>query len=91
MVQQDFIRHFGLYTELHGHMGCVNTVNFNPSGEILVSGSDDREIGLWDWAAKVKRLSFTSGHDDNVFQARIMPFSDDRIIISCAADGQVFS
>lgn len=86
---EDLIRRFHLYAELDGHVGCVNTVHFNPSGEILVSGSDDREIVLWDWAAKSKRLSFASGHEDNVFQARIMPFSDDRTIISCAADGQV--
>lgn len=78
-----------MYAELDGHSGCVNTVHFNPSGDILISGSDDREIALWDWVAKSKQLSFASGHDDNVFQARIMPFSDDRTIISCAADGQV--
>ncbi|KAH7288898.1 hypothetical protein KP509_31G048700 [Ceratopteris richardii] len=70
-------------------MGCVNTVHFNPSGEILVSGSDDREIIFWDWAAQSKMLSFPSGHEENVFQARIMPFSDNHLLISCAADGQV--
>ncbi len=29
--------------------GCVNTVSFNPSGDLLVSGSDDQAIMLWDW------------------------------------------
>eukprot|EP00250_Pteridium_aquilinum_P003300 c13624_g1_i1 orf=2-589(-) len=86
---EDLIRRFHLYAELDGHVGCVNTVHFNPSGEILVSGSDDKEIVLWDWAAKSKKLTFASGHDENVFQARIMPFSDDRVLVSCAADGQV--
>jgi WD repeat-containing protein 42A len=74
---------------LDGHNGCVNTVSFNPTGDLLVSGSDDRDIIVWNWAAKEELFSYDSGHEDNVFQARVMPFSDDRIIVSCAADGQV--
>ncbi|KAJ8631476.1 hypothetical protein MRB53_024799 [Persea americana] len=78
-----------LYGRLDGHDGCVNTVHFNPTGDILVSGSDDRQIMFWNWAAKSKILSYPSGHENNVFQARIMPFTDDRSIITSAADGQV--
>lgn len=78
-----------LYGKLGGHAGCVNTVHFNPSGELLVSGSDDRRIIFWDWAAKRLRLSYSSGHESNVFQAKVMPFSDDQTVVSCAADGQV--
>ncbi|CAH1419885.1 unnamed protein product [Lactuca virosa] len=29
-----------------------------------------------------------SGHVDNIFQARIVPFTDDRTIVTSAADGQ---
>lgn len=86
---QDLIERLELYGKLDGHEGCVNTVHFNPSGEILVSGSDDRRIILWDWMAKTSRLNYCSGHDSNVFQAKVMPFSDDRTVVSCAADGQV--
>ncbi|MCO5611216.1 hypothetical protein L7F22_065467 [Adiantum nelumboides] len=86
---QDLIERLQLYGKLKGHAGCVNTVHFNPSGEILVSGSDDRRIVFWDWAAKISRLSYCSGHDSNVFQAKVMPFSGDRSVVSCAADGQV--
>ncbi|EFJ09381.1 hypothetical protein SELMODRAFT_43681, partial [Selaginella moellendorffii] len=86
---QDLIQRLERYAELSGHDGCVNTVHFNPSGDILVSGSDDKEIVFWDWAARSKKLSFNSGHDNNVFQARIMPFSNDRSVVTCAADGQV--
>ncbi|KAJ4753949.1 DDB1-and CUL4-associated factor 8 [Rhynchospora pubera] len=77
------------YGKLHGHKGCVNTVCFNSKGDILVSGSDDKDIIFWDWAVKTKTLSYNSGHSENVFQARIMPFSDDCTVISSAADGQV--
>ncbi|XP_024524743.1 DDB1- and CUL4-associated factor 8 [Selaginella moellendorffii] len=86
---KDLIQRLERYAELSGHDGCVNTVHFNPSGDILVSGSDDKEIVFWDWAARSKKLSFNSGHDNNVFQARIMPFSNDRSVVTCAADGQV--
>ncbi|XP_072982926.1 uncharacterized protein [Typha latifolia] len=82
-------RRMNLYGKLHGHKGCVNTVYFNPGGDLLVSGSDDRDIIIWNWEAKTKKLSYPSGHLENVFQARIMPFTDDRTIISSAADGQV--
>jgi len=86
---QDLVRRLVKYAELEGHRGCVNTVSFNPSGELLVSGSDDRIIKVWNWASKEEDLSYDSGHQGNVFQARVMPYSDDRVIVSCAADGQV--
>lgn len=86
---EDLIHRLVQYAELEGHNGCVNTVSFNPSGELLVSGSDDQDIIVWKWASKKRVLSYHSGHEDNVLQARTMPYSDDRIIVSCAADGQV--
>jgi WD40 repeat protein len=36
---------------LEGHEGCVNTVAFDPTGRLLVSGSDDQAIMLWNWEA----------------------------------------
>ena len=35
---------------LDAHGGCVNTVHFTPTGDLLLSGSDDLQIILWDWA-----------------------------------------
>lgn len=86
---QGFVKRLNLHGKLNGHGGCVNTIHFNPSGEILVSGSDDKQIIFWNWATKNKTLSYYSGHQDNVFQARIMPFTDDRSVITSASDGQV--
>lgn len=77
------------YGKLRGHEGCVNTVSFNPAGDILVSGSDDTNIILWDWLSKTKKLVYPSGHHENVFHARVMPFTDDSTIVTVAADGQV--
>ncbi|CAK9170181.1 unnamed protein product [Ilex paraguariensis] len=83
------VKRLDLYGRLNGHQGCVNSVEFNSTGDFLVSGSDDRQVMLWNWATKTLRLSYPSGHLDNVFQARIMPFTDDCKIVSAAADGQV--
>ncbi|GBG78376.1 hypothetical protein CBR_g26405 [Chara braunii] len=86
---EDLIRRLELASTLEGHEGCVNTVNFNPAGDLLVSGSDDYNIIIWDWAQAKKKLLYNSGHTNNIFQAKVMPYSDNKTIVSCAADGQV--
>ncbi|KAG9453278.1 hypothetical protein H6P81_006182 [Aristolochia fimbriata] len=83
------VKRLNLYGKLNGHKGCVNTVHFSPTGDLLVSGSDDKRIIFWNWVAKTETFSYVSGHQGNVFQARIMPFTNDRTVITCAADGQV--
>ncbi|XP_071958059.1 DDB1- and CUL4-associated factor 8-like [Antedon mediterranea] len=83
------VKRFKKYAELKSHEGCVNTLHFNPSGNLLASGSDDLKIILWDWARQQKILQYNSGHRANVFQAKFMPFSRNSTIVSCARDGQV--
>ncbi|KAK4801004.1 hypothetical protein SAY86_021491 [Trapa natans] len=85
----DVVRRFEIYKKLEKHRGCVNTVSFNYDGDILISGSDDRRVILWDWATGKSKLSFPSGHRGNIFHAKFMPYTDDRSIVTCAADGQV--
>ncbi|KAL7115674.1 hypothetical protein ACP275_04G196800 [Erythranthe tilingii] len=88
-ASQTMIKQIDLYGKLSGHQGCVNTIEFNSTGEILVSGSDDKQIMLWNWATQKLKFSYPSGHLDNIFQARIMPFTDDRKIVTSSADCQV--
>ncbi|OIT37030.1 hypothetical protein A4A49_01180 [Nicotiana attenuata] len=83
------VKRLDLYGKLNGHEGCVNTIDFNATGDVLASGSDDRRVILWDWATRKSKLSYQSGHMDNIFQAKFMPFTDDRRIVTAAADGQV--
>lgn len=78
-----------LYGRLKRHKGCVNAVEFNSTGDLLISGSDDQQVMFWDWASKTRLFAYPSGHFDNIFQTRIMPFSDDRKIVTSAGDGQV--
>ena len=86
---QDLVLKLDIARKLEKHRGCVNTISFNASGEILVSGSDDRRVILWDWEAGRAKLSFHSGHADNIFQAKFMPYNDDRSLVTCGADGEV--
>ena len=78
-----------VYGKLNGHEGCVNAVEFSSTGDILVSGSDDRQIMLWNLLNGSRTLTYPSGHCENVFQTKFMPFTDDRTIITSGADGQV--
>ncbi|ESR37906.1 transducin/WD40 repeat-like superfamily protein [Citrus sinensis] len=83
------MKRINLCGKLHGHKGCVNAVEFNSTGDFLVSGSDDKLVIFWDWKDRREKFSYLSGHLDNIFQTRIMPFTDDRKIITSSADGQV--
>lgn len=86
-ILQDLVSRLDKFVELKGH----SYTSFNPSGDLLVCGSADSEqiIRLWEWASKTQILTYDSGYDDDVLQARVIPYSDDRTIVSCAADGQV--
>jgi WD repeat-containing protein 42A len=76
---------------LRGHRGCVNTLRWNSSGNLLVSGSDDRKIVIWsfkdNWAGK-KAHSLTTLHRHNIFDAVFRP-GYEGTIVSCAADGSI--
>ena len=62
------VQRLEMQTRLEFHEGCVNTLNFNSSGELLASGSDDLNIALWNWAKAKKVMCYESGHHGNVFQ-----------------------
>ncbi|KAF9676196.1 hypothetical protein SADUNF_Sadunf09G0113100 [Salix dunnii] len=85
----DLVLRLEIHKKLEKHDGCVNTLSFNESGDVLVSGSDDLRVILWDWETGRVKLSFYSGHRNNVFQAKFLPISDDRTIVTCAADGEI--
>ncbi|XP_051147180.1 uncharacterized protein LOC127262510 isoform X2 [Andrographis paniculata] len=88
-ASEDLVLRFDILRKLDKHQGCVNTVSFNATGDILVSGSDDTRIILWDWETGQVKLHFHSGHENNVFQAKIIPYTEGRSIVTCAADGKV--
>ncbi|KAJ8635405.1 hypothetical protein MRB53_009672 [Persea americana] len=87
-LPKDLVLRFDIHKKLDKHRGCVNTVWFKEGGDILISGSDDRMVMLWNWNAGRVKLSFHSEHTNNVFQAKMISYSDDLSIVTCVADGQ---
>ena len=83
------VSRLALEAEHTWHEGCVNTISFTPTGQRLISGSDDRHIVLGDWQTGAICARWHSGHHNNVFQAKCVPMSSERQLVSCAADGQV--
>lgn len=76
------------YQTLKGHIGCVNTLRWNKYGTTLASGSDDRCIKIW--RAGSHRHTIETGHEGNVFAVEFLPSSNDKKIVSGAADQIVF-
>ena len=48
----------------------MNAVNFSPCGDLIVSGSDDLQVAIWDWCKDQAEpmITYDSGHSSNVFQ-----------------------
>lgn len=86
---EDLLLRLSVYKNLKSHRGCVNTVNFNAYGDILITGSDDRMVKIWDWDGGTVKLGFDTGHTSNIFDAKFMPCTDDSKIVTCANDGEV--
>lgn len=57
-----------LTKQLKEHEGCVNSLDFNNSGNMIVSGSDDCKICLWKWSEGKCVLKYDSEHSENIFQ-----------------------
>jgi len=78
-----------LCTELDSHTGCVNTVEYNADGSLLVTGSDDLSLKVWHGASFALLHTAAPGHTRNIFGAKFVPYSGDSEVVSCGLDGQV--
>lgn len=83
-----------LMNKLERHYGCVNCLNFNKAGNLLVTGSDDLKVIVWNWAKRQPIIIQTSGHRSNVFQSKFVDNGTatnqtDFNLITSARDGEV--
>ena len=85
----DLVKRMEFGYKLEGHKGCVNALHFNSAGDFLASGSDDRDIIIWEWENKKKALRFASKHESNVFQSKFLRLTGNAHIVSTSRDGQV--
>jgi WD40 repeat protein len=73
-------------SELKGHQSWVVTVTFNPKQPMVVSGSLDDSIRIWNW--ETKTLTHTlEGHRRGVNQVTIDPSG--QVLASCGDDAIV--
>ncbi len=68
---------------LEGHVDSVHSVRFSPDGSVLVSGSKDRSIRMWD-TAQGGEIGLFAGHDGAVLDLAFSP--DGQRLASGASD-----
>ncbi|WP_026734408.1 serine/threonine-protein kinase [Fischerella sp. PCC 9605] len=71
---------------LTGHFGDVNSLAFQPSGNILASGSDDKTIKLWNWKSR-RKIRTLHGHKGIVYSIAISP--DAQTLVSGGNDNNI--
>ena len=88
---QDFVHSMCIQKRLRKHKGAVNSISFNSTGSLLLSASDDETAVLWNLEDAASTLKFHTGHGNDVLDARFVPLSDDRSIVTCGADAEVYT
>jgi Prp8 binding protein len=70
--------------QLTGHSDQVFTLRFNPAGDVLASGSHDKQIFLWRTYGECENFLVLKGHKNAVLEAHWAP--DGERLVSCSAD-----
>lgn len=78
-----------LEATLVGHTGCVNCLDYNQTGNLLISGSDDKSIIVWETFKNNKRAQIHTSHSGNIFSVKFISNTSDTQIASCASDASV--
>eukprot|EP00897_Mesotaenium_endlicherianum_P003047 jgi/Mesen1/2770/ME000170S01877 len=88
-MHASFVKRLALHSVMEGHSGCVNAIAWNKSGTLLVSGSDDTRVNIWNYATRQLAHSVDSGHMANIFCTKFLPATGDEVVVSGAGDGEV--
>ena len=89
-VTPSYIERLGLETILDGHRGCVNCLQWSIDGNLLASGSDDCKVMIWEPFSKAKSAtSIDTDHEGNIFSVKFMPYTNNNLVASGAADKKV--
>ncbi|KAK2710929.1 WD and tetratricopeptide repeats protein 1-like isoform X2 [Artemia franciscana] len=88
-VTPELIDRLGLEAELEGHEGCVNCIDWDYTGQYIVTGSDDRTLLVWNPHTKMKIAHLRTQHVNNIFSVKFMPESGNRMIAAGAGDSKI--
>ena len=83
---EPFIDRLELQDKLNGHEGCVNCLEFNSTGSVLASASDDLCVCLWNPYQSKLLTSFQTPHRGNIFTVKFLPKTNDQQLVTGAAD-----
>lgn len=87
---QSLMSRLELETELIGHSGCVNCLEWNDNGTVLATGSDDCHILLFDPFRHKIIQDVMTPHRGNIFSVKFMPKTDGNTVISAAGDARIY-
>ncbi|ODM96150.1 WD and tetratricopeptide repeats protein 1 [Orchesella cincta] len=86
----EFIDRLGLYAELDHHSGCVNCLEWSSDGRQLAQHLwDDTQVCVWEPYRKKHLIAMQTGHHGNVFTVKFLPNSENRALVTGAADFSV--
>lgn len=77
---------FVLTNTLQSHVWAVNTVDLSPDAKILVSGSVDKTVKIWE-VATGNLLRTLSAHSQQVWSVATSP--DGKMLVSAGGDNQI--
>ncbi|KAF0911231.1 hypothetical protein E2562_007999 [Oryza meyeriana var. granulata] len=83
------VQRLALEREMEGHLGCVNAIAWNSNGSLLLSGSDDTRIGIWNYDNRKLVHDIETGHSANIFCTKFVPETSDEVVVSGAGDAEV--
>ncbi|XP_076629748.1 DDB1- and CUL4-associated factor 6 isoform X4 [Colletes latitarsis] len=78
-----------LLKKLKVHNGCVNSLCWNSTGDLILSGSDDLHLVLTNVYNYKVMTDYKTSHKANIFSAKFLPNSGDHRIVSCSGEGTI--
>uniref|UniRef100_A0A1J3IXC2 WD and tetratricopeptide repeats protein 1 n=1 Tax=Noccaea caerulescens TaxID=107243 RepID=A0A1J3IXC2_NOCCA len=88
-IHSSLVRRLSQEQELEGHQGCVNALSWNSNGSLLISGSDDLRLNIWNYSSRKLLHSVDTGHTANIFCTKFVPETSDELVVSGAGDAEV--
>eukprot|EP00388_Colpodella_angusta_P001759 GDKJ01005346.1.p1 GENE.GDKJ01005346.1~~GDKJ01005346.1.p1 ORF type:complete len:339 (-),score=38.44 GDKJ01005346.1:22-1011(-) len=72
----------------YAHKEVVNSVSYTPDGTYIISGSQDREIGIWNPWTKKKVAIIDNAHSKSI--NRVVSSNENTFLLSCSDDQKAF-